>query len=200
MLKTRFALLRHGQTEWNAAGRVQGLCDSPLTSFGRDEIDKWGKHLKSQGWQRIIHSPLGRTVETATILNRHLQLPISAHAGLREQSWGTWEAMRRTEIEARYPGELERRTQLGWDFCAPQGETRSEVYRRCHDTLLQIAADYPGESILIICHQGVIKALIYHLAGRKFLPDEGKLLKKNDLQLLTLENNILTIEQLNQKK
>ena len=200
MPKTCFGLLRHGQTEWNVAGRVQGLCDSPLTLFGREEIAAWGTHLKSIGWDRIIHSPLGRTTETAALLNEHLSLPISSHDGLREQSWGAWETMTRGEIESRYPGELAKRIKLGWDFCAPEGETRNQVYTRCHDTLLTMAEKYPGESILIITHQGVIKSLIYYLAGRKYLPDEPKLLEKNNLQLLTLENDLLTIKQLNLTK
>ena len=197
MLKTRFGLLRHGQTEWNVAGRVQGLCDSPLTIFGREEITAWARHLKEFGWHRIIHSPLGRTRETAALLNEHLRVPMESCVGLREQNWGDWERMTRCEIESTHPGELGRRVKLGWDFSAPKGETRGEVYRRSRDTLLTLARTYPGESILIISHQGVIKALMYHLSGRKYLPDEPKILEKNNLQLLSLENNLLSIEQLN---
>ncbi|NOR23103.1 MAG: hypothetical protein GQ542_01690 [Desulforhopalus sp.] len=90
---TSFGLLRHGQTEWNKLKKIQGSCDSPLTSYGKEVITEWSLFLKKYKWDRILASDLGRVKETVSILNKELNIPVEYTSQLREQDWGEWEGM-----------------------------------------------------------------------------------------------------------
>jgi bisphosphoglycerate-dependent phosphoglycerate mutase len=74
---TRFGLIRHAETVWNRENRIQGHRDSSLTDSGKTDADGWGRRLKRIAWDRIFGSDLGRAVDTAAIINRHLKLPFS---------------------------------------------------------------------------------------------------------------------------
>ncbi|MGL1932618.1 MAG: histidine phosphatase family protein [Desulfotalea sp.] len=186
----RIYLLRHGQTEWNVAGKIQGRLDSPLTTHGRNRTKQWSIFLHNFSINKIISSPQQRAIDTANIIAKKLGLNVTNNSGLREQDWGDWEGFKRTEIDQ---VELDNRIKLGWDFSAPNGETRKAVLERIITVLLQTKYD----NSLIICHQGVIKALIYHVANRKFLPNEEKLIAKDEMQCIVLDNGQLKIKELN---
>lgn len=130
-------LVRHGQTHWNVEARCQGQMDSALTDLGRAQADQVGRillRLLAQGpdWRdkvRLVSSPLGRTQETTRIINRHLDLPVTLDARLAEVSFGDWEGMTRTEIEAANPW-LADHGPHGWQFHAPNGERYEGVRER----------------------------------------------------------------------
>lgn len=195
--KTVFGLLRHGETLWNSEKRIQGSSDSPLTDQGKTIVDQWGTMLKQWDWNRIEASNQGRVRETVGIINRHLNIPADFHPELQEQNWGEWEGMTLTQIKSQHRDELDRRVAKGWKFAAPGGETRSAVVKRVLNKLNQLQCLYSNEMILIVCHQGVIKALLYHLLDRKFLPGEDPLLQHNSLHLISVSNKEWTAEQLN---
>jgi broad specificity phosphatase PhoE len=122
--------VRHGQTEWNKAGKVQGRLDSPLTETGRAHAVSSARILTRAVAERggeltFYASPQGRALETATIIQQHcgLPAPIIDHR-LREMSFGSWEGLCRHEIEARWPT-------LNWETRAcPDGETYDEARER----------------------------------------------------------------------
>jgi len=183
---TRFGLLRHGQTVWNQQKKIQGRLDSELTEAGIEQIQRWARFLDSAAWSwnRIVASPAPRAQKTAALINQRLNLPIETIQDLREQDWGAWEGLSRAEIELSHKRILEEQVAGGWSFRPPDGESRAEVLDRTRAALADLGNRYPGEDILVICHQGVIKALVYAIEKRKFKPDETKLLDKNSLQLL----------------
>lgn len=182
---TTFGFLRHGQTEWNTLKKIQGSGDSPLTEKGREETEQWVKTIQKYQWHRIIASDLGRVRETVAILNRGLQLPVFFDQRLREQNWGDWEGLTIPSIKKNYPEDLARRVAMGWDFSAPGGETRNSVKDRVLAALQESAMKWPGRNILVICHQGVIKSVLYFLTKRDFLPGEDPLLQHNRLHLIS---------------
>lgn len=182
---TLFGLLRHGQTVWNTEKRIQGHGDSPLTAEGREQTAEWLPTLRSYRWDRIFASDLGRVRETVAIINRDLQLPVDYDPRLREQNWGAWEGLTLPSIQANYQAELARRVAMGWDFAAPGGESRQAVKTRIFAALTEAAENWPGRSVLVICHQGVIKTALYHLTGRDFQPGEDPLLQHNRLHLIS---------------
>ncbi len=182
---TIFGLIRHGQTEWNTAKKIQGSGDSPLTEEGRQQTARWLPTLQKYRWDRIVASDQGRVRETVAILNRHLNLPATFDLRLREQNWGEWEGLTIPYIEENHRTELARRVASGWDFAAPGGETRQAVKVRVLAALLEAAGIWPGRHILVVCHQGVIKTALYHLTGREFLPGEDPLLHHNRLHIIS---------------
>ncbi|MBW2411541.1 MAG: histidine phosphatase family protein [Deltaproteobacteria bacterium] len=197
---TRFGLIRHAQTLWNREGRIQGHRDSSLTDSGKKDADSWGQHLKRFDWDRIVGSDLGRAVDTAAIINRHLKIPFEADARLREQDWGEWTAKLTAKIISEELNKLEEAKRTGWQFCPPGGEDRTGVWQRGHDALLGAARKWPGNTILVVTHEGVIKSLIYRLCNRRFEPGESSLIESGHLHWLIIKNSGLQLDQINALK
>jgi len=201
MIKTnstaRFGLIRHAETLWNLEKRIQGHRDSPLTDAGRQAAEIWGKSLLSNRWSRILSSDTGRARQTAGIMNSFLRLPSSSDPRLREQNWGRWTTRTIAQIKADCPDELEAQINAGWNFCPPQGERRFEVWDRSRRALIEAANKWPGSTILVVTHEGVLKALIYRLCGREFLPSEAPLINSAYLHWLVIDNNDLHLEEVN---
>lgn len=194
---TRFGLIRHAQTLWNREQRIQGQNDSALSSEGKRQTDKWGELLNTISWDRIIASDTGRAFETATRINSLLQISLTSEKRLREQNWGRWTGKTVREIERDDKQVLAEQTRAGWKFCPPDGEDRVSVSHRSLTALGEAAAHWPGETILIVTHEGVIKSLLYHLSGRKFLPEEPPLIKSMHLHWLLHDPEGLRIGELN---
>lgn len=194
---TTFGLLRHGETIWNTKKKIQGYGDSPLTAKGRQQTAEWVATLLQWQWHRIAASDLGRVRQTVAILNQSLQLSSTFHEELREQSWGRWEGMTIKDIKKECGAELDRRVKLGWDFAAPEGETRTAVRNRVLSLLRGLQEQHPGQNVLIVCHQGVIKTILYHITGREFLPGEDPLVQHNSLHLIGCDRGRFTTKQLN---
>ena len=192
-----FGLLRHAETEWNVQKRIQGHGNSPLTPRGRLQATEWAKTLTTWTWHQIVSSDLGRVQETASIINDTLKLPITFTEALREQAWGDWEGLSIETIRRKYPDELDRRVAMGWSFAAPGGERRSAVTSRVLDYFTLLWEHNPGQNILVLCHQGVIKCVLYHLTMRQFLPGEDPLLQHNCFHLISCHNQKFATEQLN---
>ena len=194
---TRFGLIRHAPTRWNEHKKIQGQLDSPLSNGGIHQAAAWGKQLTRFSWQRILCSDLGRVGETTDLINKTLCLPVIVDPKLREQDWGRWSGKTLAEVKANDHQLLKQQVQAGWEFRPPGGESRREVLDRCLTALTEIQAAWPGETILVVCHEGVIKCLLYHLMGRRFLPEEPKVIKSPYLHLLELKEQTLYLEQLN---
>ena len=194
---TRFALLRHGKTEWNQKKRIQGQKDSPLTVKGRNEAGQWGLILKDIRWNRILTSDLGRAMETAALVNQTLKVPLSKDPRLREQDWGKWTGKTVSQLKEKDSRRLEEQINAGWLFCPPGGEDRNMVLERSREAIQTAAETWTGETILVVTHEGVIKCLIYHLNGREFLPSEPSLIRENTIHWLCYGDTGLKIDQIN---
>ncbi len=196
--QTILALLRHGKTEWNEEGRIQGRHDSPLSPSGRRQVHEWGKFLTDYTIDQIIASDLGRVRETVEILQEYCgNVPITWNSGLREQSWGQWEGKTFRELKTEQPEKLAAQIRAGWNFCPPEGESRIEVLKRSLPVLTKTLQQFPGKQVLIVSHEGVVNSIIYHLARRTFLPEEKHLLQKRQLHLLIGINEKLLLGPLN---
>jgi probable phosphoglycerate mutase len=134
-------LVRHGQTEFNHAQRLQGQWDSALTDLGREQARRMGKHLKPlvddrERWS-IIASPLGRTVHTAQIIREIIGLrsEITLDPRIQEVHVGDWEGFHHHEIEAAAPGAMR---EPGWLLRAPGGERYEEMAGRIGNFIAEI--------------------------------------------------------------
>ncbi|MGH8056063.1 MAG: histidine phosphatase family protein [Candidatus Entotheonellia bacterium] len=180
---TRIILVRHGETDWNAAGRIQGHSDTPLNAAGRQQAQRVGVRLASEPVRAVYSSDLARAYETATIIGQALRLDVFTSSQLRERLYGSWEGLTWSEIQARYPRELveyERRHRP-MDFAPPGGETRSQLLNRALTTLQTIARRHPGQTVVAVTHGGLCYVVLVHLMGsiegdgRRFSPANGSL-------------------------
>jgi probable phosphoglycerate mutase len=193
----RFALLRHAETDWNRDRRIQGVTDTHLTGAGEEQARAWGQRLAGLDFDGIICSDLARARRSAELINETLGLPVSEDARLREQHWGEWTGLRLADLRRDRPDLVDKLEAAGWGFRPPGGEDRLEVLQRAGEALRDAAAARPGRTVLIVTHEGVIKCLVYHLAGRKFLPSEPRLLDSGALHWLSAADGALKIAGLN---
>ncbi|MBC7441341.1 MAG: histidine phosphatase family protein [Ramlibacter sp.] len=153
---TRLSIVRHGQTEWNLHTRIQGSTDIPLNSTGRAQAAEAGLRLRARHWDRIVTSPLDRAHETARIIAGELGLPgPEVIPALTERHHGQIEGLTFVERQLRFPDGV----------AVPGLETRQEVLDRVLPAFGLVAAAHPGESVLVICHGGVIGTLIRSTTG-----------------------------------
>jgi len=130
----KILFIRHGETEWNAEGRTQGILNSPLTQKGRAQAEQLGKILvqhdvdPSDYFQ--VTSPLGRTLETVAGIQKHVSFDPIYESLLQEINLGNIGGMTRYEIEMEYPEHLQGKKRLDWYFGAPEGETFEQIKQR----------------------------------------------------------------------
>jgi probable phosphoglycerate mutase len=157
----------------------------------------WGHLLRRVGFHRIIASDLGRTRQTATLINQTMGCPLSLDPRLREIDWGAWTGRSLSILRQQDPGRLRDMERRGWAFQPPGGERRDTLYRRARSALLAAAQTWPGEWILVVTHEGVLKCLLYAMMGRHFLPEEPALLKTRHLHTLICDGEALCIWKIN---
>ncbi|WP_051341353.1 histidine phosphatase family protein [Azospirillum halopraeferens] len=152
---TDLLILRHAPTAWNAAGRIQGRIDEPLSDAGRARAAGWRlpDGARSRRW---VASPLRRAWETAALLG----LTPEPEPRLREMHWGAWEGCVRDDLRA--AGVLTPAMEaLGLDLRPHGGESPRDVQDRLRPWLAELAAD--GRDTGAVAHNGVIRA-VYALA------------------------------------
>lgn len=157
---TLLLLLRHAESEWNAAGRWQGIADPPLSSHGELQADQAAPQLAPMGISAVVSSDLRRARETAERLSAALAAPrsIGTDPDLREYDLGQWSGLTRAEIEAAWPGEIAE-WRAGELVATPGGERRDHFVRRITDAIARVAVAAPGETVLAVTHGGVISAV-----------------------------------------
>ena len=159
----RLALIRHGPTDWNAERRLQGRADRPLSDEGRARVAGWCVPEAFMDFEWIT-SPLSRARETAEIL----RLPVvRTEDAIVEMDWGDWEGHTRPELDARYGGEVARRTALGLDLRPHNGESPREVRERFAAWARAVAV--VGRPVGAVCHQGIIRAALSLATGWNML-------------------------------
>jgi len=155
-------LARHGETEWNLLRRRQGRLDSPLTGAGVAQARRHAESLADQGIDRVFASPAGRALTTARIIAATLGLPVETVDELAELDHGGFSGLIDEEIDARYPGERQRRTtdKYGWRF--PDGESYADADTRAAKALDRIAR-HPTRRPLLVSHEMIGRMLLRRL-------------------------------------
>jgi broad specificity phosphatase PhoE len=158
---TDFWLVRHGQTDWNRAGRWQGQAPSapPLNNTGRAQALAIRDQLQGLKFSAIYSSDLLRARQTAEPIAEYLGLPITLEPRLREMNLGAWEGRLSEEIKAGFSDKLVERERDPLNMRAPQGESPKDVAERVIPALVEMAAKHPGQSVLIVAH-GIPLALV----------------------------------------
>ena len=165
----RILLARHGETDWNAATRIQGASDTDLNDKGRSQAEELSRRLEASGEKIDVcyASPKRRAFETAEIVCRHLGLTPIPVEDLREVSFGVWEGRTWPEIERQWPEEYEAYQKDRMEVAPPGGESLGDALKRILPALDAIAAG-PGETALAVCHSAVIRAVLGWRAGVPF--------------------------------
>jgi len=142
-------LVRHGETDWNASGRLQGHTDQPLNDYGRRQARELADRLSDDGIAAIYASDLSRAKETAEIVGARLGLPVVVDADLRERNWGSWEGLTPSERDA----------------VAFEGETPQEHRDRLMRSVRRIAERHPAQRVVVVTHGGSMRRVQAAVTG-----------------------------------
>lgn len=160
-MKTLY-LIRHGETDHNAAGRAMGQMDVPLNERGIEQARQTAGFLRRYPIERIVSSDLGRAMATAQPLADGLGLAIEPDARLRELSFGILEGKTVGECELLDPAAVERWRSGDFDAALPGGESRRSLMKRTREVLEEIAAG-PHAHVALFSHGGALNALHTHM-------------------------------------
>jgi probable phosphoglycerate mutase len=163
---TTLVLVRHGETAWNAEGRVQGQTDVPLNEVGWAQAHALVPVLSAERFGAIYSSDLLRVRETAQPTARALGLEPRLDAGLRERHYGIFETLTYVECRERFPVEFERFRQKELEFDFGSGESLRTFYERALATIGAIVARHAGEAVLVFTHGGVLEMLYREATAR----------------------------------
>jgi broad specificity phosphatase PhoE/uncharacterized membrane protein YbaN (DUF454 family) len=167
----RIYLTRHGETEWNKEGKMQGWKDSALTEKGIENAKSLGENLKHINFDRIYCSPLGRALDTAKYIRGDKDTEIIINEGLKEMGFGIWEGMEHHKVEELYPVHRSNFWNKPHLYESVEGgESFQELFSRVKNVLDEVINSDSGENILLVSHTVVIKA-IYAIVKNYSLED-----------------------------
>jgi broad specificity phosphatase PhoE len=152
-------LIRHAESEWNAAGRWQGQRDPALSARGREQAQRLAATLADAQLEAIVASDLRRARETAASVGGVLGVTLHLDARLRERDLGYWSGLTSVEIVARWPRDLARLRERDLELRPGGGESLRALHARVAEFVAVLAA-WPGDGALaVVTHAGVLRAL-----------------------------------------
>jgi len=154
-------LARHGETEWNRSGRMQGRKGAPLTDRGWGQARALAAAAVKLGVTRVVTSPLERALVSATQVGAAVGCPLVLCDALMEADFGLCSGLTEPEIEQRFPGLLEERKREKWMHRWPEGESYADMVERVAPALEMIASE---PRTMIVAHQSVNRVVSHLLA------------------------------------
>lgn len=185
-MMTKIYLVRHGETDWNVQGIIQGQTDVPLNDIGKHQALQCGEYLSKKDFDMIISSPLKRAKESAEIINGILNLPIIYNENLKERYFGIAEGNSKNNLIKRYPNQV-----------YPGQESRLALNKRVMMELNKIIENHPNKRIIIVAHGAVINSMLSsitnHIMGSRITT-----LKNGSFTILDVKESIWQIKSANQ--
>ena len=166
MQATRLIAIRHGETPWNVATRLQGHLDIALNDTGHRQAQRVAQALAHEPISAIYSSDLQRAWATASAIAAATGIPAQAHPGLRERGFGVLQGKTHAEIEAHWP-ELALRWRQRDPLWTPEGgESLVTLRQRITHIATELAARHLGQQIVLVAHGGVLDVLYRAATGQ----------------------------------
>jgi len=163
MSDTKFIVVRHGETVWNAEGRIQGHLDSELNEEGLAQALLVGERMAREPFDHFYCSDLRRALQTAQpIVKRSDKVP-TVTPRLRERNLGIFQGLTSEECQHKYPQEYRRFHRREVDHVMPGGESVRQLNARVSEFFDELAVEHAGQTVLVVTHGGVLDALHRHV-------------------------------------
>ena len=170
-------IVRHGRTEFNAAGRLQGRTDNPLDEVGLAQAEAVATYLAPEllSDTLIVCSPLLRARQTATAIAKGVGASLEIDERWIELDYGAFEGLRQSEV----PSNVWREWRSDSNFAAPQGESLNQVQQRVSDACAELAQRLDGRTAVVVSHVSPIKSAVAFFQGScqwfkcRYYPDYG---------------------------
>lgn len=156
-------IVRHGETEWNAEGRIQGHTDVGLTDRGRDQARAVARRLSGLNLDAVYCSDMSRTRDTARIILGERATPLCEVPQLREYNKGVFEGLTPDEYRERHPDLYQASLVNDPDFAPPGGETIRQCQARLSGFVKMLRERHPDNDVLLVGHGGSLRSGIVAL-------------------------------------
>jgi 2,3-bisphosphoglycerate-dependent phosphoglycerate mutase len=166
MQSTRLCLVRHGETAWNAEGRVQGQLDVPLSETGLAQARAVARVLSAETFSAIHSSDLTRARQTAQPIADLLKRKIVLNENLRERHYGAFQGMTYAEAKERFPEGYARFGAKDPEYDFGNGESLLRFHERALACIRDLVEKHSGEDLLVFTHGGVLEMVYRHATGR----------------------------------
>lgn len=162
----KILLVRHGHVEGISPERFRGRADLPLTAEGQRQATETAQRIAA-GWRpaAIYSSPMGRCLATAAAIGRPVGLSPVAVAGLNDIDYGNWQGLTPDEARRRWAEEVDTWYRKPDWAVVPGGETLQDVLARTTAALRDIVRRHPGDTVVVVGHDGVNRVLLLHALG-----------------------------------
>jgi len=186
--RPRIYYIRHGETDWNREGRLQGSRDIPLNDLGREQAAAVAQHLRDVIGERAetlpwIVSPMHRARETADIVREQLGLRTGGYKidpRLEEISFGSWEGLTWRDVSTLFPQRAAQRACEKWSYVPPDGESYAMLLDRVWPVFDELESD-----AIVVAHGGIARTLLVRLAAME--PEEATIVDIWQGRMLVLE-------------
>jgi len=191
---TRIYIVRHGETEWNRDGKLQGWKDAPLTEKGKKQAEALRERLEEVEFDAVYCSPSGRTLKTAEIALNGKDISVKKDERIKEINMGKWEGTKGEEIKEKFP-------ELYFDFWERphlyipiSGESFHDLKERVISFIEEILEKHDDENVLIVSHGCASKVMMSYFEGRplRYIWEQPKL-EEACLNLVEIEDGELEI-------
>ncbi|WP_159612714.1 histidine phosphatase family protein [Glutamicibacter sp. JC586] len=176
MSEQKIVLVRHGQTEWNKAGRLHGRSDLPMNETGVQQAQHLAQELAVQGtWAAVYSSPLFRALQSAQIIAKTVGTrALYESPELMEQDFGEWEGKL-----VGHPADEQRQLHIG------SGETEKHLVERAVNALFKIGQQHADENVIVVSHGALISSVFSALTGESDPQVANGTYRELDVQLLS---------------
>lgn len=164
-------LIRHGKTDWNMKGKIQGSTDIPLNEEGIIQARALAEGMEARPVTQIFTSPLKRAMATAEAIGERQNIPVQQAEGLVEVGFGYWEGLTWEEIQREYPEEYRRWCLNPVDVAPPGGELQRDIRLRCRQVVEALLAQAKGDMALV-SHGATIAYILEYLMRDHPLEEE----------------------------
>ena len=162
---TRLLLVRHGRSEWNATGRIQGQIDIPLDEVGLQQAGQIAERLMSESIAAIYSSPLQRAQQTADAIAAKLDRPVQLDARLMEYHFGVISGLTWNGVVENHPELASRWLEDPWAVSVEESEGRVSFAARVTAAMQDIIARHPEEQVAVVAHGGTFGVYLSAMLG-----------------------------------
>ena len=190
----KLILIRHGETEWNATGRIQGHRPVSLNERGQQQAQAVAHRLKNEPFDALYSSDLKRTVQTADAIANLTHHPIHTDARVREWDLGILSGLTRAEAETQHPNAYAIYNDSRVNDPIPNGESIHNRYTRVTTCLEEISANHPNQTIIIITHGGPLGDCYRRATNLSFDKPLDVELYNGGINIITINNSTWTLD------
>lgn len=194
----RLLLVRHGETDLNKQGRIQGIYGAPLNATGRAQARALAAALYENLPFKLYTSPVARALETAQIIADTLGVPLTPLAGLQEADAGELEGLTGQEMRRRYPDFAASWARDSGTTRMPGGETLLQVQERAWRAIAALTENHPDVAVVAVTHNFTIQTILCTMLemplrnGRRLRPNLGSITRLN---LSPSESSLLSLNE-----